>query len=127
MVSRVIAAPLDRVWQAFVDPARRAEWTSDGNRVRVTVLEPGRRCAVRLLESESSYQREYAFTPVDVGPHRGSTIVTVVDDRAPGLAERLLDLVVGGFAARTVEGAVREELDALAAACTTRIITRTAA
>jgi hypothetical protein len=64
---------------------------------------------------------------MDVGPHRGGTVVTVVDDRAPGFAERLLDLMAGGFAVRTVEGAVRAELAALAAACTTRILTRTAA
>jgi hypothetical protein len=35
--------------------------------------------------------------------------------------------VVGGFASRTVEGAVRDELDALAGACTTRVITAAAA
>jgi hypothetical protein len=127
MVSRVIAAPVDQVWHAFVDPGRRREWASDGGIVQVTVLEPRRRCVVRLVAAESSYRREYAFRPIEVGPHRGSTIVTVSDERSPVLAVRLLDLIAGGFAARTVEGAVRQELDTLAAACTGTIITRTAA
>jgi hypothetical protein len=61
-----------------------------------------------------------------VGPHRGGTVVTAVDDRPALLADRLFDLVAGGFVARTVEGAVRKELDALATACT-QVITRTAA
>jgi len=60
-----------------------------------------------------------------VGVHRGGTVVSVVEDR--GTADRIFDLVSGGFVARTVEGAVRAELAALAAACTTRVISATAA
>lgn len=121
MVSRVIDAPVGAVWATFVDPAR---WPAQ---VQLTVVDPGRRCLVSLAGPGSSHQREYAFTSVDVGAHRGGTTVTVVDDRTAGLAGRLLELMAGGFAARTVEGAVRDELDALAAACTTRVFTTAAA
>jgi hypothetical protein len=120
VVSRVIDAPVGAVWAAFVDPAR---WPTQ---VRLTVLEPGRRCLVSLAGTDTSHQREYDFTPVDLGEHRGGTVVTVVDEPAAGLAGRLLDLVAGGFAARTVEGAVRADLAALAAECTTRVFTRAA-
>ena len=121
VVSRVIDAPVGAVWETFVDPAR---WPAQ---VRLTVLDPGRRCLMSLAGPGSSHQREYLFTPVEVGAHRGGTAVTVVDDRAADLTGRLLDLVAGGFAARTVEGAVRDQLDALAAACTTRVFTTAAA
>ncbi len=121
MVSRVIEAPVALVWTTFTDPARRARWSSDVDSVNVAVVEPGRRCVVSLTEGQRSYQREYVFTPVDVGPQRGATVVTVADHA--GFADRLLDLVVGGFAARTAEGAVRAELDALMAACVTRVTT----
>jgi hypothetical protein len=118
MVSRVIDAPVDLVWRIFISPERRREWSSDVDSVTLAVLEPGRRCRVRLLHPGSSHQRDYIFASIDVGQHRGGTVVTAVDERTAGLAERLLDLASGGFAARTVEGAVRAELDALAGACT---------
>jgi hypothetical protein len=155
MVSRVIAAPVSAVWQFFVDPLRRVDWLAEVASVTVldesdpalrwresygadrtaacraaelslTVLEAGRRCRVGLVGRGSAPQRIYAFTPVEVGQHRGGTVVTVVDDRPAQLADRLFDLLAGGFVARTVEGAVRKELDALAAACT-QVIARTAA
>lgn len=122
MVTRVIDAPVDQVWRTFVDPAQRRMWTSDVDRVSIVVLEPGRRCRVRLLGPGVSHQRDYLFTSVEIGPARGGTIVSAVDERTVGLAERLLDLVAGGLTARTVETAVRAELDALAAACTTRVV-----
>jgi hypothetical protein len=53
-------------------------------------------------------------------------MVSVVEDRGALHVDRLFDLVSGGFVARAVEGAVRKELDALAAACTTRVIVPTA-
>ena len=63
-------------------------------------------------------QLTYVFAPIDVGPHRGSTAVTAIQAGRPhGFAGRLLGFVVGTFAARTAEGALRDELDALAAAC----------
>jgi hypothetical protein len=121
MVSRVIAAPVALVWSTFTDPARRARWASDVDSVAVTVAEPGRRCVVCLTDGQRSHQREYVFTAIEVGPQRGGTVVTVADNA--GFADRLLDLVVGGFVARTVEGAVRDELESLAAACVTRVTT----
>jgi hypothetical protein len=121
MVSKVIDAPVGLVWRTFVNG-----WREDSG-LRMTVLEPGRRCSVGLADRGNAPQRIYAFTPVEVGPHRGGTTVTVVDDRAATVADRLFDLVAGGFLARTAEGAVRKELDALAGACTTRVITLTAA
>jgi hypothetical protein len=122
MVSRVIDAPVSLVWRIFVDG-----WREDTDGLRMTILEPGRRCRVGLADRANAPQRIYAFTPVEVGPRRGGTAVTVVDDRSAALADRLFDLVAGGFVARTVEGAVRKELEALAAACTTRVITAVAA
>lgn len=122
MVSRVIAAPVDAVWRIFIDRFEAGAATG----LAMTVLEPGRRCRVGLA-GRSTPQRIYNFTQVEVGPHRGQTVVTVEDDRSALLADRIFDLVAGGFVARTVEGAVRKELAALAAACTTRVITTTAA
>lgn len=126
MVSRVIDAPVDLVWRTFVDPACRVGWSSDADWIRLTVLEPGRRCRVRLVSPEVSHQRDYIFTSIEIGHHRGGTVVSVIDERAAGFAERLLDLASGGFTARTAEGAVRDELDALARACTTRVAVQAA-
>jgi hypothetical protein len=122
MVSRVIDAPVELVWRTFVDPMLRRRWTSDVDSVSLTVLESGRRCRVRLLGADVSHQREYVFTSVDIGLHRGGTAVTAIDERSAGFAQRLLDLVAGGFTARAVEGAVRAELDDLAAACTASVL-----
>jgi hypothetical protein len=59
----------------------------------------------------------YTFVPVTEGRHAGATMVTVVQDGTPTApAARLLALVFGGLAARTVEGALRRDLDDLAAA-----------
>jgi uncharacterized protein YndB with AHSA1/START domain len=127
MVSRVIGAPVDLVWRTFIEPRRRRAWACDMDSVSLTVVEPGRRCTVRLVGATSSHHREYTFSTIEVGPRRGGTIVTVIDEPSDRLGSRLLDLVVGGFASRTVEGAVRDELDALAGACTTRVITAAAA
>jgi uncharacterized protein YndB with AHSA1/START domain len=127
MVSRVIDAPVELVWRTFVEPGRRRAWASDVESVSLTVVEPGRRCAVRLVGATSSHHREYTFASVEVGPRRGATVVTAIDEPSGRLGARLLDLMAGGFATRTVEGAVRDELDALAGACTTRVITASAA
>ncbi|GAA2551182.1 hypothetical protein GCM10010435_21730 [Winogradskya consettensis] len=65
----------------------------------------------------ADYRMTYSFTPVIEGRHRGGTMVTVVQDGSPTApAGRLLALVFGGLAARTVEGALRRDLDDLAAA-----------
>jgi uncharacterized protein YndB with AHSA1/START domain len=65
----------------------------------------------------ADYRMTYTFVPVIEGRHRGGTMVTVVQDGSPTApAGRLLALVFGGLAARTVEGALRRDLDDLAAA-----------
>lgn len=65
----------------------------------------------------ADYRMTYTFVPVIEGRHRGGTMVTVVQDGAPTApAGRFLALVFGGLAARTVEGALRRDLDDLAAA-----------
>jgi uncharacterized protein YndB with AHSA1/START domain len=65
----------------------------------------------------ADYRMTYTFVPVIAGRHRGGTMVTVVQDGTPTApAGRLLALVFGGLAARTLEGALRRDLDDLAAA-----------
>jgi Polyketide cyclase / dehydrase and lipid transport len=65
----------------------------------------------------AEYRMTYTFVPVTEGRHRGGTMVTVVQDGTPTApAGRFLTLVFGGLAARTVEGALRRDLDDLAAA-----------
>lgn len=64
----------------------------------------------------ADYRMTYTFVPVLEGRHRGGTMVTVVQDGSPTApAGRFLALVFGGLAARTVEGALRRDLDDLAA------------
>ncbi|MEV4635889.1 SRPBCC family protein [Actinoplanes sp. NPDC049548] len=82
-----------------------------------------RECAVPdrfVVESPgigADYRMTYTFVPVIEGRHRGGTMVTVVQDGTPTApAGRFLALVFGGLAARTVEGALRRDLDDLAAA-----------
>jgi uncharacterized protein YndB with AHSA1/START domain len=89
----------------------------------LTVVEPGRRCTVALADDACTNELCYEFTPVELGPRRGATLVCahVVKNRPHGFADRMLAFVVGGFAARTAEGAVRHELAALAAACLMRM------
>ena len=65
----------------------------------------------------ADYRMTYTFVPVIEGRHRGGTMVTVVQDGAPTAPRgRFLALVFGGLAARTVEGALRRDLDDLARA-----------
>ncbi|AGZ46495.1 SRPBCC family protein [Actinoplanes friuliensis] len=65
----------------------------------------------------AEYRMTYTFVPIIEGRHRGGTMVTVVQDGSPTApAGRFLALVFGGLAARTVEGALRRDLDDLAAA-----------
>jgi hypothetical protein len=82
-----------------------------------------RECAVPekfVVESPgigADYRMTYTFVPVLEGRHRGGTMVSVVQDGTPTAPTgRFLALVFGGLAARTVEGALRRDLDDLAAA-----------
>jgi hypothetical protein len=114
-------------WQETYRPRTGRPGAAAGAELRLTVLEAGRRCLVGLVGVPAAPQRVYCFTPVQVGAQRGGVVVTVIDERSSAFADRLFDLVAGGIVTRTVERAVRKELDELAAACTTRIITTTAA
>jgi uncharacterized protein YndB with AHSA1/START domain len=63
----------------------------------------------------ADYQMTYTFQQVETGRHQGGTSVTVVQEGAPtSPAGRILVIVFGGLAARTVEGALRRDLDDLA-------------
>jgi uncharacterized protein YndB with AHSA1/START domain len=65
----------------------------------------------------ADYRMTYTFTPVVRGRRRGSTAVTVVQEGSPTApGGRLLALLFGGLAARTVESVLRYDLDDLAAA-----------
>jgi uncharacterized protein YndB with AHSA1/START domain len=156
VVTKVVDAPVARVWAVFTDLARRPSWLSEVESVEVltpgalresttwretrlgvegdlvteqlivTAVEPERACVIALdPPGTSGGQLTYLFAPIDVGPHRGGTAVTAIPagrmaGKTSGLAGRMLAFVVGTFAARTAEGALRDELDALAAACVAR-------
>ena len=65
----------------------------------------------------ADYRMTYQFVPVVAGRHRGGTMVTVVQDgSATEPAGRILALIFGGLAAGTAAGALRRDLDDLAAA-----------
>jgi uncharacterized membrane protein len=151
IVSRVIDAPVDTVWEVFTDLPGRVARLSEVERVDlltpgplalgsrwretrlrttgtpataeliVTGIEPGRCCTMALAGADSPNHLTYLFSPVEIGSHRGGTAVSVVAEAYPhGLANRLLQFILGGFAARTVEGALRAELDGLAVVCAER-------
>lgn len=148
-VTKIVDAPVGRVWAVFTDLAGRPSWLSEVESVEVltpgpvresttwretrlgvegelvteqlvvTALEPERACTIELAPpTTGGGQLTYLFAPIDVGPHRGGTTVTAAPAGRPhGLRGRLLAFVMGGFAAQTAEGALRDELDALADAC----------
>jgi hypothetical protein len=65
----------------------------------------------------AAYRMTYKFAPVIEGRHRGGTMVTAIQDGNPTApAGRFLALIFGGLAAETAEGALRRDLDDLAAA-----------
>lgn len=89
--------------------------------LEVVAMDPGRSCTITLAGAGAHYQLTYGFTPIEVGAHRGGTTVSAVYEGRPhGLTNRFLMFFLGGFDARTVEGALRDDLDALATACLAR-------
>lgn len=78
------------------------------------------RCfVVRSPGSGATYKLTYTIAPVVVGRHRGGATVTIEQEgHASGATGRVLELVLGGLAARTAEGALRQELADLALAAT---------
>ena len=100
---------------------RETRTMADGTEIteefRVDECVAGERFVVASPGIGAEYRMTYTFVPVLEGRHRGDTMVTVVQDGTPTApAGRLLALVFGGLAARTVEGALRRDLDDLAAA-----------
>jgi hypothetical protein len=64
----------------------------------------------------ADYRMTYTFVPIISGRHRGGTMVTAVQDGRPTAPSgRFLALIFGGLAAETAEGALRRDLDDLAA------------
>ena len=102
------------VWRETRTMADDAEITEEF-RVRDCVVPE--RFVVESPGIGADYRMTYTFVPVTEGRHRGGTMVTVVQDGTPTApAGRFLAFVFGGLAARTVEGALRRDLDDLAAA-----------
>jgi uncharacterized protein YndB with AHSA1/START domain len=102
------------VWRETRALADGAEITEEF-RVRECVIPE--RFVVASPGIGADYRMTYTFVPVIQGRHRGGTMVTAEQDGAPTApAGRLLALVFGGFAASIVEGALRRDLDDLAAA-----------
>jgi uncharacterized membrane protein len=100
---------------------RETRTMPDGGEVteefRVDECSPGRRYVVASPGIGADYRMTYTFRAVEGGRHAGGTEVRAVQDGTPTApAARLLALVFGGLAARTVEGALRQDLDDLAAA-----------
>lgn len=100
---------------------RETRTMADGTKVteefRVREVTPPERFVVASPGIGADYQMTYTFAPVVQGRHERATMVTVVQDGTPTApGGRLLALVFGGLAARTVEGALRRDLTDLAAA-----------
>lgn len=145
-VTRLIDAPPARVWRVFTDLSARTGWLSNVDAVEVLTSDPFgagttwretrttpdgiqvteefqveevtpiHRFTVTSPGIGANYRTTYTFTPVEVGRHRGGTLVTVVQEGSPTTPYgRLLALVFGGLAARAVEGALRQDLIDLAA------------
>lgn len=141
-VGRLVGAPVERVWAIFTDLAARPQWLSTVERVerltpdafgpgtawretrliaaearvveelRVVATDPPRSVTLASPGIGANYRLTYTFTPVD-----SRTFVRVVlEGRPQGAASRVLATLLGGLAVRTVEGALRRDLDALAAA-----------
>lgn len=142
VVTRAVAAPIEGVWRIFTDLPGRAGWLStvdsvevmsgplfgvgtgwretremaDGGRVveefRVLECRPPECCVVASPGVGADYRMTYTFAR-----RRGHTTVTAVQEGGPvARSGRLLAAVLGGFAAEVSEGALRADLDDLAAA-----------
>ncbi|MCY1142639.1 SRPBCC family protein [Actinoplanes sp. Pm04-4] len=99
---------------------RETRRMADGGEVteefRVRECEIPERFVVASPGIGADYRMTYSFVPVMSGRHRGGTMVTVKQDgSATAPAARILGLIFGGLAAETAEGALRRDLDDLAA------------
>jgi len=143
-VERTVDAPVERVWAVFTDLAARPRWLStvesveeltagpfgagtawretrlvaDGaaisEELRVLTCAPAASVTLASPGIGADYRMTYTFQPQGV-----RTCVRIVLEGTPqGAASRVLSVLLGGLAARTVEGALRRDLDDLAAAAT---------
>ncbi|GAA1822439.1 hypothetical protein GCM10009682_48500 [Luedemannella flava] len=81
-------------------------------------VEVRQRCVITSPGSGVDYTLTYTFRPVEVGRAHGGTMVgAVFEGHLSSRASRAVAFFLGGLAARTAEGALRRDLDALAAAC----------
>ncbi|MCM4077339.1 SRPBCC family protein [Paractinoplanes hotanensis] len=101
------------VWRETRSMADGGEVTEE---FRVRECEVPERFVVTSPGIGADYRMTYSFVPVMSGRHRGGTMVTVKQDgSATAPAGRILGLIFGGLAAETAEGALRRDLDDLAA------------
>jgi uncharacterized membrane protein len=145
-VQRIIDAPVDGIWAVFVDLPARPDWLSTVESVevlvpgqfqtgtawretrlvtsRATIVEelrvvgcvPGSSVTLASPGIGAEYRMTYTFLPLN-----GRTCVRIVLRGTPrGAASRVLALLLGGLAARTVEGALHRDLDDLAEAAMKR-------
>ncbi|MFC7549787.1 SRPBCC family protein [Plantactinospora sp. GCM10030261] len=88
-----------------------------GEEYVVDQVEAPRLCAVSSPGVGANYRLTFRFSEIKVGRHAGCTSVTAVQEGGPTATYgRLLALMFGGLAARTVEGALRRDLADLATA-----------
>nr|WP_221378283.1 SRPBCC family protein [Actinoplanes polyasparticus] len=101
------------VWRETRSMADGGEVTEE---FRVRECEVPERFVVTSPGIGADYRMTYSFVPIMSGRHRGGTMVTVKQDgSATAPAGRILALIFGGLAAETAEGALRRDLDDLAA------------
>lgn len=140
-VTRTIEAHAVEVWRLLTDPTVRARATRgvevltpgrfgpgtawrevrsqpDGSALIeefvVVAVEPPRRLVLSSPGAGADYQVTWTLRPV---PRRGHTVVTVTQEAIPSAPYgRVVAILLGGLAARAVEGALRRDLDDLAAA-----------
>ncbi|MBO4208833.1 SRPBCC family protein [Micromonospora echinofusca] len=78
---------------------------------------PPHRLVLTSAGTGADYRITYTLTGSRPGRRRPCTTVTVVQESVPAARYgRVLALILGGLAARTVEGALRRDLDDLASA-----------
>jgi uncharacterized protein YndB with AHSA1/START domain len=93
----------------------------------VAEVRPDTFCVITSPGVGAEYRMTYTFAAIEVGRLRGGTTVTTRLEGIPQtMTSRFLSFFFGGLAARTVEGALREDLDALASACADRAWTSAA-
>ena len=140
-VERTVDAAVERVWAVFTDIAGRPRWLSTVESVEplsagpfgpgtawretrlvsdtahvveelhVVSCTPPRGITLASPGIGADYRMTYTFEPAGA-----RTVVRIVLEGTPqGAASRVLSVLLGGLAARTVEGALRRDLDDLAA------------